>query len=141
MPTTTARPQDTLLSIAQQQLGNSSQWRAIADLNPNLNVLQSLPVGQVLDVPQRAIELAGKAQPILSTVATALTGIDGQLANTILNVSDRLTGYTDEAKKLLAEVNGVLDGSNVESVINDAIEGTSLREYKGQISRLVDWLL
>ena len=131
---------DSLQSLAQQYLGDASQWRDIASLN-NLNPLSVLQAGQELGIPLNS-ELISQAVPILTTVAQGLNGTAGIEAVLLEQATAAISKYVPEAQSLLGELNGVLSG-DVESIVQRGLGElpSGLRQYKGEAVKLIDWLL
>lgn len=84
------------------------------------------------------------AEPVLTKVASSLGGAKGfldQATNVITDISGKLPpqlkGYATEALNIVGEANGVL--GQAESVLGEA--ENKLREYGGQGTNLVNWLL
>jgi LysM repeat protein len=131
---------DSLLSLAQEHLGDASQWRSLADLN-NINPLQLLEVGQQLGIPLNS-ELIQQALPILSSIAGGRNGEAG-LQAILGQVTSAIGQYSPEAQALLGEINGAI-GGDVESVaqgLAQKILGQGLRGYDQSGVQLIDWLL
>jgi len=138
---TTVSAGETLQSIAQQQLGDWTKWRDLASAN-NLDGISGLTAGATLEIPASLQEAVQKAQPLLGKVAASLNGDAGKIAATIQNTVSQISGYAEEAQRLLGEVNGIFAdlGETAESIdITGATD--SLRDYSGQAVRLIDWLL
>lgn len=143
--TTTIQPHDTINAIAARLFpgGDVRRFREILELNPDLDILSDLPEGIELNIP--GIEqLENYAQPVLTRIASSLGGAQGFLnqAETTLqrisgNLPSELQGYSRAALELVGEANNVLN--EVETVVEGASD--RLRDYGGQGTNLVSWLL
>jgi 2-succinyl-5-enolpyruvyl-6-hydroxy-3-cyclohexene-1-carboxylate synthase len=129
---------DTLTSLAQTELGDWRRWRELADLN-ELNPLEGLEIGEAIEIPDFS-QLTSQVQPILSSVAQGLNGIDGRLAATVQQAIGQVSGYVQEAEALVGEINGVLNG-DVESIVTQVADKLGVRQYADEGVRLIDWLL
>jgi hypothetical protein len=150
MPTETVKPGDALNAIAARIFPGEdvSRFTEILDQieNPDeaLNTLFSdLVEGTNLQLPSLE-QIESFAQPVLSKVASSLGGAKGVLdqATEIINsvsgkLPPQLQGYAADALNVVGEANGVL--SKAESILGEA-EG-KLRDYGGQATNLVPWLL
>ena len=113
---------DTLSSIAQQQLGNSSRWRDIADLT-GFNPLEAIAPGVGFEIPSSIKSNLSTASTILDCVA----GITNNKTAVALSTAAK-------------EINNVFQG-DAESILATVASATGLRQYADQGVRLVDWLL
>lgn len=160
----TIRPGDSLAGLAQQYLGDSEMWGAIAEINgvdPTSD--EPLSVGDILSVPQVQDVIQGQAQRLLTPIAATakkhlgkLSGVLGQVSgyvdtassvigavDGVIPLPDELKGYTEVAQGAIAEVNGVLgQAESGLSGVFDALKPGSNgdRQYESPVS-LVDWLL
>lgn len=150
MPDFTIKPGDALNTIAAKVFPgeNVSRFTEILDQidDPEKAVqtlLGDLIEGQSLALPS-VEQIESFAEPVLQEVAASLGGAKGflgQLEGTITDISQKLPpelqGYSKEALRLIGEANGVL--GKVEGVLGQAKE--KLRDYKGQATNLIGWLL
>jgi hypothetical protein len=134
---------DNLQTLLMDQLENIDQynpnWRSIAD-SAGINPLKSLPIGDIVKIPELD-QLTQQAESLLGGVSAGLNQAKGQITEVFNQVAQYLPpGYAAEAQKLLGEVNGVF--GQVESIVG---QGTAAigkaRDYKGEVAKLVDWLL
>lgn len=123
---------ETLLSIAQTQLGDASRWREVADAN-DINPLEQIAAGIDLQIPELNA-VTRRVQPVLGKVASGLNSARGVLDKVSSVLGDSAT----------AEINNVL-GEAIEIVetVSGAAQNpeSSLRQYGGEAVKLIDWLL
>lgn len=134
---------DTLQTLLFDQLesidGYNPNWRSIAD-KAALDPLKALPIGDAVQLPE-VDQLIGQADSLLGSVSAGLNQAKGQIGEVFKQISQYLPpGYTEEAQKLLGEVNGVF--GQVESIVGQGKAAIGkARDYKGEVVKLVDWLL
>lgn len=134
---------DTLQTLLTDQLEDidsyNPNWRSIAD-SAGINPLQSMPIGDVVKIPELD-QLTQQADSLLGGVSAGLNQTKGQITEVFKQVSQYLPpGYAAEAQKLLGEVNGVF--GQVESIVGQGKAAIGkARDYKGEVTKLVDWLL
>jgi hypothetical protein len=99
--------------------------------------------GDVLPLPS-VQQIESFAQPVLTKISASIGGAKGFLGeaeSAITSISGklppRLQGYAKEALEVVGELNGVL--GDAESLLGDAED--KLREYGGQGTSVVSWLL
>lgn len=143
MPTIQIKPGDTLKAIAGDIFGgDSSRWREIADLNPNLDIMKALPANISINIPD-ASQILNFAEPKLTAIAETVTKAESYLKqgeNFIKKyesyLPSNLQGYAKEALGVIGKLNGVL--GKAESTLTNLPK--QIRNYL-QPTKLVDWLL
>jgi hypothetical protein len=134
---------DSLQTLLLDQLDDidkyNPNWRSIAD-SAGINPLKSLPIGDIVQIPELD-QLVTQADGLLGGVSAGLNQAKGQISEVFNQVAQYLPpGYAAEAQKLLGEVNGAF--GQVETILGQgkAVLGKA-RDYKGEVAKLVDWLL
>ncbi|NJR38520.1 MAG: hypothetical protein HC781_06335, partial [Leptolyngbyaceae cyanobacterium CSU_1_4] len=84
---------DSLVTLAQQHLGDFRRWRDIAAQN-GINPLEGLPTGINLDVPTLD-EMLKVAEPILAKVSAGVNAAQ-QVTSQVEQVLQAVGGYTPE---------------------------------------------
>ena len=131
MTTFPVSPGDSLIKIAQEQLGDWRRWRDVASEN-GLNVLEQLPLGNI-QLPDLA-KVNQYAQPIFTAISAGRNG--GGDISALIQSAAEAAGYGKQAQKALGIVNGVRGA--VESVSSGELGD---RVYQQAGVQLVDWLL
>jgi hypothetical protein len=146
MPTlTTPLPGETIGDLAARVLGDSSLFREIAALNPEIDIFGAITTAEGGDgltevlVPLKA-EIANRVSPALTSIRT---GVESALriADSAIARVEKYAGIAESLglTELSAEVNGVLS-----PVRNALAEGQkAVTEYGSEAGavKLVDWLL
>jgi hypothetical protein len=141
----TVRTADALNLIAARVFPGAdvSRFTEILDQNPELDVFSDLAAGTELNLPSTE-QIQKYAQPVLGKIASSLGGARGYLgqAEQVINqvsgkLPPELQGYAKEALNLVGEANGVLD--QAEGILDQGTE--ALRDYGGQATNLIQWLL
>lgn len=145
MPSITVKPGDALNTIAARVFPGEDvrRFTEILEANPGLDIFGDLTDGITLNLPD-VEQIESFAQPVLTKVASSLGGAKGfldQATGAINSISGKLPpelqGYAKEALAVVGEANGVL--GQAETLLGEA-QG-KLREYGGQGTGLVNWLL
>lgn len=150
MTTVTAKPGDSLSAIAARIFPGEDVGRfteildQIDDPQQALTTLfGDLAEGTKLQLPSTE-QIENFAQPVLSKVASSLGGAKGfldQATEAISSISGKLPpqlqSYASEALQIVGEANGVL--GQAESILGEAED--KLRDYAGQATNLIPWLL
>jgi phage tail protein X len=149
MDIVTLNPADTLSTLAARIFPGEdvSRFTELLDANPGLDpiaaIFDNLPENLQLNLPSTE-QIESFAAPVLTAVSSSLGGAKGfleQAEQTLTSISGKLPpqlqGYAKEALDLVGEANGVL------GEVEGAIASTSdkLREYAGQGTQLIPWLL
>ncbi|HEY9750521.1 MAG TPA: hypothetical protein V6C63_17700 [Allocoleopsis sp.] len=153
-PTYTTKPGDALNLIAAQIFPGEDVGRFTEILDqidePEdaiATLFSELAEGQILQLPS-VEQIENFAQPVLSRIADSVGGAKGflgQVEDTITSISGKLPpqlqGYAKEALELVGEANEVI--GDVEGFLDRADEEVlgKLRDYGGQPTKLVSWLL
>lgn len=145
MATATAQNADALNLLAARIFPGAdvTRFRELLDANPEIDVFGDLAAGAQLELPSTE-QIESYAAPVLGKIASSLGGARGYLGKAeqvITQISGslppELQGYAAEALSLVGEANGVLD--QAEGVLEQG-QG-ALRDYGGQATNLIQWLL
>lgn len=123
---------DTLANIANEVLGDYSDWRSLAYVN-NLDIFDELPVGQNLTIPNK-----DEVTKIIDQGVNELQNINSEVQTTVREILNTRAGGTiskilgvDESK-LLED----LDLSSLAQSLSNSIPGSSTAEWT-----LLSWVL
>lgn len=142
---TTVRNAETIGMVAARTFpgGDVRRFTEILDQNPDLDVFSDLAAGLNLELPSTE-QIQNFAQPVLTQIATSLGGAQGFLGQTSAtlnkisgNLPPELQGYAKEVLDLVGDANGVL--TEATTALDQASE--ALRDYGGQGTNLISWLL
>lgn len=149
MPTLTVKPGEQLNALAARVFPGQDVTRfvEILDLNEELDVFGDLPQELSVNIPEPE-QILQFAQPVLSEVSEAIGGAKGAIAQVteqIESVAGKLPpqfqGYAKQALEVVGQVNGVIGEAEalLEKLPGEATD--KLRQYQGEVTRLVPWLL
>lgn len=149
MPTLTVKPGEQLNALAARVFPGQdvSRFVEILDLNESLDVFGDLPQELSVNIPD-AEQILQYAQPVLSSVSEAIGGAKGAIAQVTGQIEaisgklpPQLQGYAKQALEAVGQVNGVIGEAEalLEKLPGEATD--KLRQYEGEVTRLVPWLL
>ncbi len=130
-------PGESISAIAHRIFnGDVSRFTEILDLNPDIDVFEELVEGVNIQLPDTS-QILNYAKPVLSEISETIGGATSTISAIQEKIPPQLQGYTQEALKVLGEINGVV--GEVESVLGKA--GETVNKYGGKPVQLVRWLL
>jgi phage tail protein X len=130
-------PGESLSAIAHRIFnGDVTRFTELLDLNPSLSVFEDLTEGLNIEIPDTA-QIFNYAKPVLSEISETIGGATGTISAIQDKIPPQLQGYTQEALKVLGEVNGVV--GDTFAVFGKAEEVAS--KYGNKPVQLVRWLL
>ncbi|ANV88499.1 LysM peptidoglycan-binding domain-containing protein [Picosynechococcus sp. PCC 7117] len=119
---------DSLSKIANDVLGDYSQWRELAYVN-DLNIFQPLEAGITIDLPNRA-ELQAEIDSVTSRVTSAVNNVESRVNEIVNSREAQLI-----SKILGVDTSKLLEGLDLSS-ITENLSDLQLPDYQ-----LLNWVL